>query len=105
MHRNTLNRKPLTKWYEEIVGVSLKISNPRQGVWVEVRYIIKIDSFTAMCYLPRIFSNSHSNGFSWKWLKHPRPLTLSYRDNSSFCQQTKTTFDHFPMNFMEYFKN
>ena len=31
MHRNTLNRKPLTKWYEEIVGVSLKISNPRNA--------------------------------------------------------------------------
>jgi len=64
MHRNTLNRKPLTKWYEEIVGVSLKISNPRHCA--EVRYIIKIDSYKAMCYLPRIFSNSHPNGFSWK---------------------------------------
>ena len=55
MHRNTLNRKPLTKWYQEIVGVSLKTNNTRHAYCAEVRYIIKIDSFKAMCYLPRIF--------------------------------------------------
>ena len=67
MHRNTLNRKPLTRWYEEIVGDSLKTKNTRRAA--DVRYmikIIKIDNFKATRYLPRIFLNSHPNGFSWK---------------------------------------